>query len=409
MIFKSTLCIIINNKIINQGDNIMNKFQFFMPTRILFGKGSLNDLHKQALPGKKALIVISAGKSAKVNGYLERVEKELDMADVTYILFDKILPNPLLRHIMEGASIAKENACDFVIGLGGGSSMDSAKAIAIMAANPGNYWDYVKGITGKGLSIPNDPLPIVEITTTAGTGSEADSVAVITKEETNEKIGFGCDEIYPALSVVDPDLMMTVPPMLTAYQGFDALFHAVESVINKNEDPVGEMCALKAIEYLAKYLPLAVNDGSNEEARGYVAIANTLAGFVMYCTSEHAMEHALSAYNHKLPHGAGLIMISKAYFQHFVDGHACDDLFIRMAKAMGILNASKAQDFVDALEKLENDCHVGNLKMSEYGIKEDDLQKYVKNARDSKGGSFPGDPAVLTDDDILEIYKVSFK
>lgn len=387
----------------------MNKFQFFMPTRILFGKGALNDLHKQDLPGKKALIVISAGKSMKANGYLERVEKELDMADVTYILFDKILPNPVLRNVMEGASAAKENGCDFIIGLGGGSSMDSAKAIAIMAANPGDYWDYIGGISGKGLDIPNAPLPIVEITTTAGTGSEADPVAVITKEETNEKIGFGNEKTYPTLSVVDPELMMTVPPMLTAYQGFDALFHATESTINKNEDPIGEMFALKAIEYLAKYLPTAVNDGSNEEARGYVALANTLAGFKMLCTSEHSMEHALSAYHHRLPHGAGLIMISLAYHQHFVDCHACDDLFVKMAKAMGVKDASKAQDFVDALAKLEKDCHVDNLKMSDYGITDDDLQKYVKNARGAMGRLFKGDPVPLTDDDILNIYKVSFR
>ena len=387
----------------------MNKFQFFMPTRILFGKGALNDLHKQDLPGKKALIVISAGKSMKANGYLERVEKELEMSGVSYVLYDKILPNPVLRNVMEGASAAKENGCDFVIGLGGGSSMDSAKAIAIMAANPGDYWDYIGGISGKGLDIPNAPLPIVEITTTAGTGSEADPVAVITKEETNEKIGFGNEKTYPTLSVVDPELMMTVPPMLTAYQGFDALFHAAESTINKNEDPIGEMFALKAIEYLAKYLPTAVNDGSNEEARGYVALANTLAGFKMLCTSEHSMEHALSAYHHRLPHGAGLIMISLAYHQHFVDCHACDDLFVKMAKAMGVKDASKAQDFVDALAKLEKDCHVDNLKMSDYGITDDDLQKYVKNARGAMGRLFKGDPVPLTDDDILNIYKVSFR
>jgi alcohol dehydrogenase len=387
----------------------MNKFQFFMPTRILFGKGALNDLHKQDLPGKKALIVISAGKSMKANGYLERVEKELEMSGVSYVLYDKILPNPVLRNVMEGASAAKANGCDFVIGLGGGSSMDSAKAIAIMAANPGDYWDYIGGISGKGLDIPNAPLPIVEITTTAGTGSEADPVAVITKEETNEKIGFGNEKTYPTLSVVDPELMMTVPPMLTAYQGFDALFHAAESTINKNEDPIGEMFALKAIEYLAKYLPTAVNDGSNEEARGYVALANTLAGFKMLCTSEHSMEHALSAYHHRLPHGAGLIMISLAYHQHFVDCHACDDLYIKMAKAMGVKDASKAQDFVDALAKLEKDCHVDNLKMSDYGITDDDLQKYVKNARGAMGRLFKGDPVPLTDDDILNIYKVSFR
>lgn len=387
----------------------MKKFQYYIPTRILFGKGALDGLHKQQLPGKKALIVISSGKSTKANGYLARVEEQLEKAGCEHVLFDKILPNPVLRHVMEGGALAKEEGCDFVVGLGGGSSMDAAKAIAVMATNPGDYWDYNGGKTGKGLPLVCDPLPIVAITTTAGTGSEADAAAVTTKEETNEKCGFVHEKLYPAISVVDPDLMMTIPPMLTAYQGFDALFHAVESVINKYENPMGEMFALKAIEYIAKYLPVAVKDGSNEEARSYVALANTLAGFFMMCTSEHSMEHALSAYHHDLPHGAGLIMISLPYHSHFVETHTCDELYIKMAKAMGRYHAKSADDFIDALRQLQIDCGVDRLKMSDYGIKQDDLSKYVTNAKESMGRLFACDPAELTDEDVLKIYQQSYR
>lgn len=387
----------------------MRKFQYYIPTRILFGKGSLNDLHKKGLPGKKALIVTSSGKSVKVNGYLARVEEQLALAGCDHVLFDKILPNPVLRHVMEGAALAKEKGCDFVIGLGGGSSMDAAKAIAVMATNPGDYWDYNGGKTGKNLPLVCDPLPIVAITTTAGTGSEVDPTAVTTKEETNEKCGFANEKMYPVLSVVDPDLMMTVPPMLTAYQGFDALFHAVESVINKYENPMGEMFALKAIEYIAEYLPAAVKDGSDSEARSYVALANSLAGFFMLCTSEHSMEHALSAYHHDLPHGAGLIMISLAYHKHFAESHACDELYIKMAKAMGVKDASVPQDFVEALRRLQRDCGVDQLKMSDYGIKQEELPKYVVNAKESMGRLFALDPAPLTDDDVLRIYQESYR
>ena len=155
-------------------------FNFYMPTRILFGKGKLNTLHKQQLPGRKALIVISAGQSIKKNGYLARLEEQLDKAGVTHVLFDKILPNPVKDHVMEGAALAKEQNCDFVIGLGGGSSIDSAKSIAFMATNEGDYWDYISGGTGKGKPALNAPLPIVAITTTAGTGTEADPWTVIT-------------------------------------------------------------------------------------------------------------------------------------------------------------------------------------------------------------------------------------
>jgi alcohol dehydrogenase len=175
-------------------------FNYYMPARILFGKGKLNELHSQRLPGRKALIVISAGSSMKRLGILQRLEEQLDKAGAGHVLFDRILPNPIKQHVTEGAALAREAGCDFVIGLGGGSSIDSAKSIAVMAANPGDYWDYISGGTGKGLPVPNDPLPVVAITTTAGTGTEADPWTVITNGD--EKIGFGYDKTFPVLSVV---------------------------------------------------------------------------------------------------------------------------------------------------------------------------------------------------------------
>ena len=291
------------------------KFTYSIPTKILFGPGSFNDLATTPLPGKKALVVITAGKSMRANGYLDRLIDMLDKQGIGHALFDKILPNPVLRHVHEGAALAREQGCDFVIGLGGGSSIDSAKSIAVMAKNPGDYWDYISGGSGKGQPLVNGALPIVAIATTAGTGTEADPWTVITKEDTNEKIGFGCSETFPVLSVVDPEMMLTIPAHLTAYQGFDALFHATEGYIANVATPLSDAYALKSIELLAKYLPAAVKDGSDLEARTQVALASTLSGMVestSCCTSEHGMEHALSAFYPKLPHGAGLIMLSEA-------------------------------------------------------------------------------------------------
>jgi len=291
-------------------------FQFFMPAQIFFGAGSLDNLGSAPLPGAKALIVIG-GTSVKRLGYLDRVQALLKKQGVESVVFDKVQPNPVVEHVMEASSLARETGCDFVIGLGGGSSMDSAKSIAVMAANPGTYWDYIQGGSGKGLPIPCKPLPIVCITTTAGTGTEADPWTVITKEDTQEKIGFGFRGTFPTMSIVDPELMLSVPPKLTAYQGFDALFHAVEGYMATIASPMGDMFALQAIEYIAKYLPRAVNNGDDLEARAYVALANTYSGFVetiSCCTSEHSIEHALSAFHPSLPHGAGLIMISCTSF-----------------------------------------------------------------------------------------------
>lgn len=382
-----------------------NNFTYFIPTRILFGKGELNNLHKQQMPGKKALIVITEGKSMKTNGYLSRVEEQLEKVGISYVLFDKVLPNPVLDNLNQGVKIAKEEKCDFIIGLGGGSSIDCAKSIAVMATNDGDYWAYVKEEDFP----QNDPLPLVAITTTAGTGTESDPWTVITNEDTNEKIGFGYDKTYPVLSIVDPELMITVPSTLTAYQGFDTLFHAIESIINKNENPVGEMFALKAIELMSEYLPRAVKDGSDQEAREKCALANTLAGFFMLCTSEHSLEHALSAYHQELPHGAGLIMISIAYYKHFANIHACDEELIKMAKAMGTEDAKSTNDFINALEKLQIDCGVNDLKMSDYNIQISEFRALAKNAKSSMGNLFERDPATLSEDDCVSIYEESYK
>lgn len=145
------------------------------------------------------------------------------------------------------------------------------------------------------------------------------------------------------------------------------------------------------------------------DAREKVAFANTLSGYSMVtgaCTSEHSMEHAMSAYHHDLPHGAGLIMISKAYYQHFVDLHVCDDRFIKMAQVMGMPEASKARDFITMLEK---DCGVDSLKMSDYGFSAEEFSTLAQNARDTMGGLFDSDPVDLSDEDCVKIFEKSYR
>ncbi|MGG7153488.1 iron-containing alcohol dehydrogenase, partial [Clostridium neonatale] len=371
-------------------------FMKYSPTRLLFGVGQLNNLREQKLPGKKALVVISNGKSTKENGYLKRCEEELNAAGVENVLFDKVEANPLKSTVMTGAKCARENNCDFVVALGGGSVMDASKAIAAMATNDGDLWDYINGGTGKGQELLNNPLPVVAITTTAGTGSEVDQWGVVTNEETNEKIGFGGpDSLYPVLAIVDPELMKSVPAKFTAYQGFDALFHSVECYISVAANLMSDMYALTAIENVGKYLERAVKDGNDIEAREHMAFANTLSGTVMTisaCTSEHSMEHAMSAYHQDLPHGAGLIMLSKEYYKHFINQHVCDDKFIKMAKALGMEDAKSPEDFITMLVKLQEACGVADLKMSDYGIEKDEFDKMAKNARETMGGLFMCDP-----------------
>lgn len=382
-------------------------FNFYMPSRVIFGKGSLNNLHEQKFPGKKALIVAEV--FMKEIGYLKRLEEQLDKADISYILFDKIVPNPIKEHVMEGADIVKKEKCDFIIGMGGGSSIDSAKSIAIMSTNEGDFWDYMTRGTGKKKAIPNDPLPVIAISTTSGTGTEADPWMVITNGK--EKVGFGYDKTFPYLSIVDPELMKSIPPKLTAYQGFDALFHSAEGYINKIANEMSDLFALKSIELIGKSLAKAVANGEDEEARENVAMASTLAGIVQSvsdCTAEHSIEHGLSAYYPKLEHGAGLIAISREYYTLLAESHDCDEKMINMAKILGKKDASKPMDFVDALVELQKACGVDNIKLSDYGVKREDLPAIAQNSKFTSG-LYETDPHDFSDEDILRILEKSYK
>ena len=386
-------------------------YTFHVPTKVLFGPGALKKLHEQELPGKKALVVISNGKSVRANGYLATLEAELDAAGVAHVLFDKIQANPLEPTVQEGVDFGRAQGVDFVVGLGGGSVMDAAKAIAAMIPQQGGrVWDYMATGTSEHRPFNAPLLPFVAITTSAGTGSEVDAGSVITSPVTHEKGAFFSQ--CPAIAVVDPELMLSVPPKFTAYQGFDALFHNTEGYISKAANEMGNLVELEAIRLLGKWLPVAVADGSNLEARTHVAFANTLGGYSMEsstCTSEHSIEHALSGEHQNLPHGAGLIMISLAYYKTFIDRHACDGKFVDMARALGKADATEPEDFLDALAGLQKACGVDALKMSDWGIREEELPGMASLARSALGALFDLDPAPLSDDDVLAILKASYR
>ncbi len=387
----------------------MSQFIFNNTTRVLFGAGQLANLHGEQLPGKKALIATSNGTSVKKYGYLDRLEQELDLAGVSYEVFDEVRPNPTKENVMDGAAKAKETGCDFVIALGGGSVMDCSKCIALMMTNPGDIWDYSLSAYGGKQNAEVDAAPIVCITTSAGTASEVDIASVISNDETKEKTGIFFPSMLPKLSVVDADLMMSVPPKFTAYQGMDAFFHASETVVNKNVHPMAEMFALKTIELVAKYLPIAYKDGSNQEAREMMSYANTFAGYYMMCTSAHTIEHVMGSYHEDLVHGAGLIMTAHAYYDFFAERKAAEEPMIKMAKAMGVENPTSGKDFIKALDDLIASVGCADLKMSEAGITLDELKLYPKRVHEVLGGDITADPLPLSDDDYLEIYMKAYK
>lgn len=389
------------------------QFSHSSPVKLVFGPGRLDALATEPLPGTKALLLTSNGTAVERIGALGRVKTMLEARGVPYVHVAAVEPNPLSTTVMAVSKTVREEKCDFIIALGGGSVMDAAKAIGIVATNDGDIWDYVQQGRGGRRPIENAPIPLVAITTTAGTGSEVDGGGVITNPATREKVGLGGHvNCYPKLAVVDPELMCSVPPRLTAYQGFDALFHAIEGYVTKRPNFLSDMYALESVRHVARGLARAVKDGNDLEAREHMAFANTLSGYVMTCcrlTSQHSMEHALSAFHPELPHGAGLIMLSLAYFAHMIKTGARSERFVELARALGHRDAVRPDDFLRALHELQVACGVADLKMSDWGITREEIPALAENCRSAGALLFEQDPVALTFEDTVAIYEAAYR
>lgn len=285
--------------------------------------------------------------------------------------------------------------------------------IAVMIKNPGELWDYISGGSGKGKAVENGVAPIVAITTTAGTGSKIDPWAVTNKEETGEKIGWGFEGCFPTISIIDPELMKSVPAKFKAYQGMDTFYHLSECYITANATPMSDIMALKGIELIAKYLPRAVADPEDIEALTQVAFANSLGGYVQFlssCVSQHAMEHAISGKFPKVVHGAALCALSESYFGFFADKEGYAERYADMARVMGEEGSLDAQSFLTALHKLLSACGVADLKMTEWGLKKEDAKMLAETAFYIMPGMFEyNDRYHLTVDECASIFEEAIK
>lgn len=400
----------------------MLSFQFHLPTRILFGQGRLEELAATPhLPaGKKAMIVVGRGGSMIRHGYLGRVQGLLSSRGVMSVVSDLVRPNPESADVEEAAAAARKLGVDFVVGLGGGSAMDSAKAIALLAANQGPCWDYVPRGSGLAKTPANPALPLVAIPTTAGSGSEADPYAVIAKTGGREKIGFGFDSMFPRLSIVDPLLTLTAPPRVTAMTGLDALFHAVETFLSKSRQPTSDMLALEAVHLIAHHLPDAVEDGSDATVRTVLSWASCAAGMCMTLSrviSHHSLEHALSAFHPDLPHGLGLALLSLPYFSLLADraveaNHAVTlERFGDLAVAMGAEDADELPPeerpgpFLTALAELIADVGLADDTLADFGAGPDEIPELTECAFATMGHLFEVTPVTLGVDDVRRIYE----
>lgn len=268
----------------------MRAFAYYQPTEIRFGAGRLNEVGEVvARYGTRCLIVTMPVKPY-LQPVLERTQALLAAAGVVSAHFDGVVANPTTDCISTGAALAREFGADVVLGLGGGSPMDAAKAIAVEATHPGTCWDYLFFKTPP----TANTLPVIAVSTTSGTGSQVTQVAVVTETATRTKSALYNALLYPRVGIVDPELMIHVRPHVTAATGFDAFTHAFESYLHVGGNPYTDTLALEAIRLIVQWLPPAVDDGSHLEARTQMAWADTLAGL---CIANAGVT---------LPHGIGM-------------------------------------------------------------------------------------------------------
>lgn len=382
--------------------------EFRMPKSVLYGRNSLEKLGEQSKKlGKRAFIVTDT--IMEKLGYVEKCIKQLNKKSITVSTYNKVDAEPTNIHVLEALSLCKEEKCDFIIGIGGGSCIDAAKAVAVLYTNGGEVEDYVQ----KDIEIENNPLPLIAIPTTSGTGSEVTSVAVITNKKTDVKMMMKHPSFIPKVAIIDPVLTSSLPPQITAATGIDALCHAIEAYISKVSQPLTDVLALSAIESIMKYLRIAYEDGRNMEAREAMMIASLQAGIAFSnasVTLVHGMSRPVGALFH-VPHG-----ISNAILLPTVLEFTKTSAMKRLAKIGRSLNkdlySNSDEEVADytlgEIKKLCFDLRIPNLK--EYGIDEIEFENAIsKMASDAiESGSPANNPRVPSYDEIKELYRECF-
>ena len=382
----------------------------YLPTRIIFGVDKLSELSTIKLPGKKALLCVTSDGLMEKIGIQQKVIEYLSKNNTEVIIYNEVCPNPTKSSVEKAVRLAKSEGCDFVIGLGGGSSIDTAKAAAIMLVNDGNLWDYAYTGTG-GKKIIEKAAPIVTISTTSGTGTETDCYCVITNEETDEKLDFATEAIFPTISIIDARYMLSLPKSLTIYQGFDALFHAAECYIaNGHKNKMVDLYAKESIKIVSEYLPKVLENTNDLESRNYMAFAaDILSGYtqsLVSVTSHHIIAQTLGGYYPSLAHGASLIVIAEEYYTKA--SKFLPELFDEIGELMGINNSSQdGMGFVYGIKDLMKKTGANNLKMSEFGITRKDFDKIVNMTVEEVGIGL--DRYTLTKEDIYDILEKSYK
>src|SRR5271157_334434 len=383
----------------------MDSFTFFNPVKIHFGTGQLANLGKiAAATGKKALLVTHPWHDAE--GMLvpqatdfERAQQFMENAGVEVLVYDNVQPNPDVIDIDEGARLIQENAINLVIGMGGGSAMDTAKAISITAAAGCSAWDLV---FFKKPRIPETILPIITITTTSGTGSHMTNIAVVSNRETNEKFPIVHSRLYPVQAICDPELMVGIPRRITIETGFDVFAHALESYTARKANPLIDELAFETMRRVSGALVPLSRDLGNIDLRESMAFADTLAGICIPnvgTTVPHAMGQPISAIAPSVSHGHSLMLVSPPFLARIVD--AVPDKLAKIGRLFDetIVDASEAARAITAwIHDFELPSRLRDIGINQGNI--DELYRQCLMFKKIEQG-----PGEMTPDDVVAMYR----
>ena len=388
----------------------MKSFNYHQSTKILFGKGRINELADIVLQyGRKVLLVTTPAAIPALNIQYESVKKILTDKGLEVAHYDGVLPNPTVEIITAGGKIARDFGAEVIIGLGGGSSMDSAKAISVEATHEGTSWDYLFYKTPQ--PDPSKLIPVIAVSTTSGTGSQVTQVAVITNPSVRDKSALYNNILYPQVCIVDPELMISVPKFVTATTGFDVLCHAFESTINPGTGAYVDLLAWEAISIVVEYLPKVLNDLGNLEAREKMAYADILAGLCIAnagVTLPHGMGMAIGGMYPHVAHGESLAIVYPAFAEFTWE--AAIPQFARLARALNpelilvadIEAASKSPSEIVSFLRI-----IGlNKTLKDVLMPESEIEALAKQCMVLP--DYKGNPRVASLEDMIELVRQSY-
>jgi alcohol dehydrogenase class IV len=391
-----------------KGEIVMKSFNYFQPTEIVYGTGRLSELGEIAKRFGKRCLLVTTPPFPAVEAQYAKIKSILKDAGIELMHFDQVQPNPTTDVITAGAEMAQKHKADMVIGLGGGSSMDSAKAIAVEATHEGSAWEYLYYKTQP----TEKTLPIIAISTTSGTGSQVTQVAVITNTKERDKSAIFNPIIYPKVCLVDPELMLTVPGHITASTGFDALCHAFESTLHPNASVYVETLAWKAIELVVNNLPDLLNDLGDLEARSSLAVADTFAGLCIAnagVTLPHGIGMAIGGMYPKVMHGETLA-INYPAFSRYTWSYAIPQ-FAKVGQILNpdLKNETEEKAAGQSCEEIDKFLKkIGMwLSLEQFDVPESELPELAKQSMVLP--DYEGNPRVVTLEEMEDIVRQCYR